>query len=319
MVVARATKPQPHNSSGMVGFERDAFLRLLTTRVVGRRLEYHDRVPSTMGLADALLKAEGAAAAHGAVVLAETQTAGIGRRGRSWESAPAGNLYFSLVWSPAGGSDPAKAMPELVRLNLASGVAVVGATAAAGVPGARIKWPNDVWAGTPPRKLSGTILNFDGVSAAVLGVGINVMQDLSANASATSLATLLNEEAPRGETHDAAPAPSLSREGVLAAFCHELESLMAMSTPQVPAADACTDVDPDPDNGRTRTPNRTGEPHPARWQQALCRRRSMRAGSRTRLTCPAHVPGSRAVSPDRRPTSTPTLTACAPDHAPAGA
>jgi len=85
MVVARAAKPQPHNSSDtMVVFERDAFLRLLTTRVVGRRLEYHDRVPSTMGLADALLKAEGAAAAHGAVVLAETQTAGIGRRGRSW-------------------------------------------------------------------------------------------------------------------------------------------------------------------------------------------------------------------------------------------
>ena len=54
MVVQRAAKP--HNSSGMVVFERDAFLRLLTTRVVGRRLEYHDRVPSTMGLADALLK-----------------------------------------------------------------------------------------------------------------------------------------------------------------------------------------------------------------------------------------------------------------------
>ena len=50
MVVQRAAKP--HNSSdAMVVFERDAFLRLLTTRVVGRRLEYHDRVPSTMGLA----------------------------------------------------------------------------------------------------------------------------------------------------------------------------------------------------------------------------------------------------------------------------
>lgn len=309
-------------------FDPTAFTALLRASTVGRRLVYHESVPSTMTLADAQVKAEGHDS-HGAIILAEMQTAGVGRRGRSWESRPLGNLYFSLLWTPpptpgsaggvgASGGLPAL-LPQLVRLNLAAGVAVVRASARAGVHSARIKWPNDVWAGTPPRKLSGTILNFDGVSAAVLGVGINVMQDLSANASATSLATLLNEEAPRGETHDAAPAPSLSREGVLAAFCHELESLMAMSTPQVPAADACTDADPDPDNGRTRTPNRTGEPHPARWQQALCRRRSMRAGSRTRLTCPAHVPGSRAVSPDRRPTSTPTLTACDPDHAPAGA
>ena len=239
MVVARAAKPQPHNSSAsMVVFERDAFLRLLTTRVVGRRLEYHDRVPSTMGLADALLKAEGAAAAHGAVVLAETQTAGVGRRGRSWESAPAGNLYFSLVWSPAGGSDPAKSMPELVRLNLASGVAVVGASAAAGVPGARIKWPNDVWAGVTPRKLSGMLLNFGGGGAAVLGVGINVLEDMRWNASATSVATLLAPQPPPPEADAEAcaaapPLPTPSREALLATFCNELERLMGASTEDV--------------------------------------------------------------------------------------
>ena len=222
----------------MVVFERDAFLRLLTTRVVGRRLEYHDRVPSTMGLADALLKAEGAAAAHGAVVLAETQTAGVGRRGRSWESTPAGNLYFSLVWSPAGGSDPAKSMPELVRLNLASGVAVVGATAAAGVPGARIKWPNDVWAGVTPRKLSGMLLNFGGGGAAVLGVGINVLEDMRWNASATSVATLLAPQPPPPEADAEAcaaapPLPTPSREALLATFCNELERLMGASTEDV--------------------------------------------------------------------------------------
>ena len=130
-----------------------------------------------MTVADELLQAEGAAAAHGLVVLAESQTAGVGRRGRAWQSAPDGNLYFSLVWSPASAAQGMAAMmPEMVRLNLAAGVAVVRACAAAGVDTARIKWPNDVWAGEPARKLSGTILNFNGQDAAVLGVGVNVLQ-----------------------------------------------------------------------------------------------------------------------------------------------
>lgn len=119
-------------------------------------------------------------------------------------------------------------MPQLVRLNLAASVAVVRASHDAGIASARIKWPNDVWAGEPtPRKLSGTILNFDGKSAAVLGVGINVLQQMDANATATSLSTL----------HASLPAeahvPPISREAVLATFCSELERLMSSTTEAV--------------------------------------------------------------------------------------
>lgn len=194
-----------------------------------------------MTLADELVRREGSAA-HGTVIVADSQSGGVGRRGRSWLSPPMGNLYFSLVWSPPGldaNAGPAALLPQLTQLNLATSVAVARAAAVAGVSSARIKWPNDVWAGAPEsRKMSGSILNFDGKTAAVLGVGINVLQDMGPNATATSIATELRRQR---ETHDAngspeearaveAVAPSATvREAVLAAFCVELERLMTLS------------------------------------------------------------------------------------------
>tara|TARA_B110001452_G_scaffold266701_1_gene274299 strand:+ start:1021 stop:1857 length:837 start_codon:yes stop_codon:yes gene_type:complete len=206
-------------------FDADAFSRALRTSRVGRRFEYRASTSSTMTDADAFLCAEGAAAAHGLLVLAEAQTAGVGRRGRSWESAPDGNLYFSLIWAPSNAADAMAMMPEVVRLNLAAGVAVTRACASVGMRSARIKWPNDVWAGSPARKLSGTILNFNGKDAAVLGVGINVLQGGSvALPNATSVATELSRQ-----QDDRTP----SREQMLATFCTELERLMALSTAAV--------------------------------------------------------------------------------------
>ena len=210
-------------------FDQRAFTALLRTRTLGQRLSWHETTPSTMNLADELLRAEGSAA-HGAVILAESQTKGIGRRGRSWISQPLGNLYFSLLWAPVlpPGADGMSLMPQLVRLNLAASVAVARASHDVGVTSARIKWPNDVWAGEPARKLSGTILNFDGKAAAVLGVGINVLEDLRANETATSLATLHAQLPPSPP-----PPPPVTREAVLASFCWELERLMDMSTDAV--------------------------------------------------------------------------------------
>jgi BirA family biotin operon repressor/biotin-[acetyl-CoA-carboxylase] ligase len=188
------------STDAVVPFDATEYRRLLTASTIGRRIDVHESTPSTMTLADERLRAEGAAAAHGSIILAETQTGGVGRRGRSWLSPPLGNLYFSLMWAPAvhlglGGAaagDMAALLPQLSQLNLAASVAVVRAAHAVGVGAtAAIKWPNDVWAGEPmPRKMSGTILNFDGKGGAVLGVGINVAQDLSANETATSLSTL---------------------------------------------------------------------------------------------------------------------------------
>lgn len=242
---ASASSTAPPSPPPVPPFDVGAFNALLTTKTVGRRIDCHASTPSTMILADARLQAEGAAAAHGSIILAEMQTSGVGRRGRSWQSLPLGNLYFSLLWTPVPAglpapSSPAALLPRLSQLNLAASVAVArAADSAAGVHSARIKWPNDVWAGTPvPRKLSGTILNFDGKAGAVLGVGINVLQDLGANATATSLRSLREHDPDAsaagagadgaGAAAAAALPAAVTREGVLAAFCGEIERLMAL-------------------------------------------------------------------------------------------
>ena len=214
-------------------FDVAVFNSLLSTRKIGRRIDCHTSTPSTMNLADERLRKEGAAAAHGSIILAEAQTSGVGRRGRSWQSLPLGNLYFSLLWTPVPPgmptpSSPAALLPQLTQLNIAASVAVAkAAESAAGVTTARIKWPNDVWAGSPiPKKLSGTILNFDGKDGAVLGVGINVLQDLSSNETATSLWALQRKELESDAF--SAPHPAVTREAVLASFCAHLERLMDM-------------------------------------------------------------------------------------------
>lgn len=102
--------------------------------------------------------------------LAETQSAGRGRRGRQWYSPLAGNVYCSLLRRfPQG-------MAGLSGLSLASGIAVVRALADCGVTGIGLKWPNDVLA--DGRKLAGILVElggeFLGPCHAVIGIGINL-------------------------------------------------------------------------------------------------------------------------------------------------
>jgi len=114
-------------------------------------------VDSTNRLAADLVR-EGAE--DGLVVGADHQTAGRGRRGRTWESRAGSSLLVSVVLRP---------VPPLV--TLAAGVAAAEACeAVAGVPVA-LKWPNDVMAGD--RKLGGILSEMVG-DAAVVGLGLNL-------------------------------------------------------------------------------------------------------------------------------------------------
>lgn len=109
---------------------------------------------------------------EGAVVIAEEQVAGRGRRGHTWFSPPGSGLYTSIVLAPARShSDPARAT---ALLTLAIGVGVVeGIETATGLR-ADLKWPNDVYVG--PRKLAGILAEAGGVAGGlvVAGYGINV-------------------------------------------------------------------------------------------------------------------------------------------------
>jgi BirA family biotin operon repressor/biotin-[acetyl-CoA-carboxylase] ligase len=139
------------------------------TRWLGRRIDVHAVVDSTNLVAEALAR-DGAP--DGTVVLADRQTAGRGRQGRSFFSPPGCGLYLSLLLRPRLPAD------QLHHHVFAAAVAV--AETAAGFLPARarieIKWPNDVLVGG--RKLSGinlpVQLEGERVVSAVLGVGVNV-------------------------------------------------------------------------------------------------------------------------------------------------
>jgi len=143
-----------------------------------------------------LLRRVSAGAPSGAVLLAEYQGAGRGRRGRAWQSPFAANLYASILWRFAGG--PA----ALEGLSLAAGVAVQRALQRLGAGDTALKWPNDVVAG--PRKLAGILVEAggDGRGAchAVVGVGLNVRMPASHAAALdqpwTDLAALMGPALP---------------------------------------------------------------------------------------------------------------------------
>ncbi len=105
-----------------------------------------------------------------AVLLAERQTAGRGRRGRAWTSPLAANLYLSVARYFSGG------LTRLGGLSLVAGVAVAEALHDIGYNDTRLKWPNDVVIGV--RKLGGILVEGGGEHAgpvrAVIGIGLNV-------------------------------------------------------------------------------------------------------------------------------------------------
>lgn len=129
-------------------------------------LEIHDELDST----NTHLMAQAAGGAPtGTVCLAEFQSAGRGRIGRSWQSPFGGGICLSLLWRF---DDPS----AVAGLSLAVGVAIVRALRRLGIDGLGLKWPNDVlWQG---RKLGGILLEVSGEAhgrcAVVVGIGLNV-------------------------------------------------------------------------------------------------------------------------------------------------
>ncbi len=106
-------------------------------------------------------------AASGTICLAEQQTAGRGRLGRSWYSPHATNIYCSLLWRFAD------LPPAFSGLSLAVGVMVLNALRHYGIQsGLQLKWPNDVLGAG--RKLAGILLERHETKNIVIGVGLNL-------------------------------------------------------------------------------------------------------------------------------------------------
>ncbi|PIG97249.1 biotin--[acetyl-CoA-carboxylase] ligase [Deinococcus sp. UR1] len=137
---------------------------------LGQAMRYHGTVTSTQDSLRAWADHPTHPAPHGAVTVAERQTVGRGRRGRTWDTTH-GTLVFSVLLTRSLRGGPLT-LADLPLMPLAAGVAV---QRAAGVGG--LKWPNDLLAPNG-RKLAGILLEADlrGEEArrAVLGIGINV-------------------------------------------------------------------------------------------------------------------------------------------------
>ena len=144
----------------------------LGTKTIGSEILHYAEVASTNTLAMDLAQK---GAVDGTVVIAETQTGGKGRLGRSWTS-PTGNLYVSVVLRPA------------VPISKAPLITLMGAVAVAsglrrhcGVP-VGIKWPNDIL--LSGKKVSGLLTEMsaepDRIRHIVLGIGVNVNMDSKA-------------------------------------------------------------------------------------------------------------------------------------------
>lgn len=119
-------------------------------------------------LLDKLNTSGGLSSAH--ICMSEMQTAGRGRRGRTWQSPFAKNIYFSCVWHFENG------VAGMEGLSLAVGVAIVRALEKIGLKKASLKWPNDIL--VEQAKLGGVLIEIAGDVAgdcdAVIGVGLNV-------------------------------------------------------------------------------------------------------------------------------------------------
>lgn len=145
-------------------------LRGLKIRTIGREIVHLEETASTNTYAMDLAHK---GAADGTVVIAEAQSGGKGRLGRTWES-PRGNLYLSVILRPG------------VPVHKAPLITLMGAVAVAaavrehlGTP-AGIKWPNDILVNG--KKVAGLLTEMsaepDRIRHIVLGIGVNVNMDV---------------------------------------------------------------------------------------------------------------------------------------------
>lgn len=139
---------------------------LLATKWAGQQIAYYSVLDSTNNRAKRMAE-EGAP--HGTLILADEQTGGRGRRGRSWETPPKSSIAMTLIIRP-------KLPPEKASmLTLVQGMAVASACRELlGLP-AKIKWPNDVV--IDGKKICGILTEMsaemDDIHYLVIGTGIN--------------------------------------------------------------------------------------------------------------------------------------------------
>jgi len=142
-------------------------LRTLIRGDIGREIVFLESIDSTNTFAMELAEK---GAPHGTVVIADSQSKGKGRLGRTWVSPPKKNIYMSVILRPDIGPKDATLLTIMTAVSCAKGV-----MKSTGLK-AEIKWPNDLM--VSHRKLGGILTEIksdpDRIIFAVIGIGINV-------------------------------------------------------------------------------------------------------------------------------------------------
>jgi BirA family biotin operon repressor/biotin-[acetyl-CoA-carboxylase] ligase len=146
--------------------------------------------------------------APGGVVIADSQSAGRGRRGRSWVTVPGRSLAASILLR-----SPPLARPS--RLAVIAAVAACRALDRLGVHDVLIKWPNDLMRGE--RKIGGLLIEQAGPGLQVLGLGINL--ELRPGDLPPGLQAVAGDAGLRGDAD--------TRHRLLAALLEELDAALA--------------------------------------------------------------------------------------------
>lgn len=151
----------------------------LKTSVIGKTVYAYDTIDSTNNEAK-----RQAGAPHGSIFIAEQQTGGKGRLGRSWVSPAGDGLWFSILLRP-------NVSPlHVTNITLLTGLAVCNAICSYTGCDAKIKWPNDIVIGC--KKVCGILTEMtaeiDRIEYVISGIGINVnntsfSQELSVKAT----------------------------------------------------------------------------------------------------------------------------------------
>lgn len=148
---------------------------------------------------------------HKSMVVAEWQGKGRGRRGRVWLAGLGGGLTFSLLWRFN------RPVSELSGLSLVVGLSLARVLREAGAARASVKWPNDIL--LDEAKLAGVLIELAGdmlgPSAAVIGVGVNVLGIDVLRAQVDQSVTDLSEHL---------PVASLDRNALLLAMVTRLNA-----------------------------------------------------------------------------------------------
>jgi BirA family biotin operon repressor/biotin-[acetyl-CoA-carboxylase] ligase len=157
--------------------------RFLKTKRIGLDIHYVSSTPSTIWLGKQMIKEIEKDVGDGLVIIAEEQTGGIGRLGRSWAS-PFGGIWATIVIRPA------IPISRVFMIMMAASVAVARAIRKEYDIGALIKWPNDIFIGD--KKVAGMHLELsaeaDIIHYCLLSIGIDV------NISVEELMPVLNRE-----------------------------------------------------------------------------------------------------------------------------